>query len=399
MNLTDKQIQHLDVPGRYNAGITGLHLRVINKNKKYWILRYTVGSKRRDYGLGKYPDVKLAEARFKAVEANKLLNQGQDPIDLKKNVMAKLKHDISKPLFKEFAINCVNKKKGEWRNEKHGDQWINTLKQYVFPYIGDKHLDEITTQDILKILNPIWTTKTHTAQRVRGRIEWILGSATTQGFRDGTNPALWKGHLMTVLPSPQKIAPTKHHTALPYQKIYEFVCELKEMDSISALALEFTILTGSRTSETLAARRAEVVGNLWTIPAERMKANKEHRVPLVQRALDIIQIAQSRDPNSEYLFSHSGKKYSNMAMLELTKRMGYKITVHGFRSSFRTWSEEETYYPEGIAKRAIAHTIKDKVDEAYNRGDLLRKRMAMMEDWHSFCNKPYKNNVLQLKKA
>jgi len=155
MNLTDKQIQHLVVPGRYNAGITGLHLRVINKDKKYWILRYTTGSKRRDYGLGKYPEIKLAEARCKAVEANKLLNEGKDPIEQKKRLTASIKQDISKPLFKDFALACVNKKKSEWRNEKHGDQWVNTLKQYVFPYIGNKHLDEITTQDILRILNPI----------------------------------------------------------------------------------------------------------------------------------------------------------------------------------------------------------------------------------------------------
>jgi len=399
VNLTDKQIQHLDIPGRYTAGIKGLHLRVLDKDKKYWILRYTTGSKRRDYGLGKYPETKLAEARCKAVEANKLLNEGKDPIEQKKKLSAATKQDLSKPLFKEFAIACVNKKKGEWRNEKHGDQWVNTLKQYVFPYIGDKHLDEITTQDMLRILNPIWSTKTHTAQRVRGRVEWILGSATTQGLRDGNNPALWKGHLITVLPSPQKIAPTKHHAALPYQEVYEFISELRNMDHISALALEFTILTGARTSETLGAKRSEVIGNLWTIPAGRMKANKEHRVPLVQRALDILKIAQSRDPASEYLFSHSGKRYSNMAMLELTRRMGYKITVHGFRSTFRTWSEEETYHSDAVAKKAIAHKLKDKVDEAYNRGDLLQKRMALMEDWFSFCNKPYKNNVLQLKSA
>ena len=399
MNLTDKQVQHLVKPGRYNAGITGLHLRVVSKEKKYWVLRYSLGNKRHDYGLGKYPDLKLAEARFKAVEANKLLSEGIDPITHKNKRLDAIKQECEKPLFKAFAIECVNKKKGEWRNKKHGDQWISTLNEYVFPLIGNKHLDEITTKDVLKILNPIWTTKTHTAQRVRGRVEWILGSATTQGLRDGINPALWRGHLITVLPSPQKIAKTKHHAALPYQQIFEFMSELREMDHVSALALEFTILTATRTAETLGAKRSEIIDNIWTIPADRMKANKEQRIPLVQRALDIIEIAKSRDPNSEYIFSHNNKKYSNMAMLVLTRRMGYKITVHGFRSTFRTWTEEETTHPESVAKKALAHTIKDKVDEAYNRGDLLKKRMVMMDDWASFCSKPYKNNVLQLKTA
>jgi integrase len=204
---------------------------------------------------------------------------------------------------------------------------------------------------------------------------------------------------MTVLPSPSKVAKTKHHPALPYQQIAEFVEKLRQMDCLSALALEFTILTAARTEETLAAKRNEIKDELWTVPAERMKAGKEQRVPLVPRVLEILKISKDLDPDSEYLFSRNGRRLSNMAMLALVKGMGYKITVHGFRATFRTWSEEETMHHDSLAKKALAHTIKDKVDEAYNRGDLLKKRLKLMQDWSKFCGSVPLKNVNHLKAA
>jgi len=398
--LTEIQIKNEKIPGRYSDYIKGLHLYVRNTHSKYWILRFSYLGKRKDLSLGVYPLLSLKDARIKAIDAKKLVDQGINPISQKKELIrSKQEQQKKEVLFKDFAIQCVAEKSGEWRNPKHHDQWINTLTQYAFPYIGNKTLNEISTIDLLNILKPIWLSKTHTAMRLRGRIEWILGSASVQGLREGNNPALWRGHLANALPSPNKIAKTRHHAALPYGQVSTFVSKLKNMDCLSALALEFTILTAARTNETLAAKREEIQDSLWTIPAHKMKANKEQRVPLVERALEILKIAELMDRDSEYLFSRNGKRLSNMAMLKLVKNMGYKITVHGFRSTFRTWSEEETNYADSLAKKALAHTIKDKVDEAYNRGDLLKKRLSLMEDWGKFCNNQYESNVTQMKAA
>ena len=399
--LTEFKIKSIKEIGRYTDGsVKGLHLWVNSSNNKYWILRFTLNGKRQDMSLGVYPNISVKVAHNKAIDAKRLVDNGINPITQKKVfIKEKCEEQRKKVIFKDFALQCIEDKKKEWRNEKHGQQWIYTLREFAFPIIGTKTLDEVTTTDILKILKPIWLTKTHTAVRLRGRLEWILGSATTQGLRDGLNPALWRGHLITVLPSPNKIAKTVHHAALPYNQIGQFVAELRELDCLSALALEFTILTATRTSETIGAKTCEIDGNIWTIPAERMKANKEQRIPLVPRALEILTISKYRDPESEYLFSNNGGRLSNMAMLQLIKGKGYKITVHGFRSTFRTWCEEETAHNDSIAKMALAHTIKDKVEAAYQRGDLLKKRLRLMQDWAKFCDTKQQTNILNFKVA
>lgn len=399
--LTDLKVKSISKIGRYADGtVTGLHLWVKSPKNKYWILRFTLNGKRRDMSIGTYPEKSIKEARYAAIDAKRLVDEGIDPIAVKKTqAEASIATENRKISFKKFALECVAEKRTEWKNEKHAQQWLYTLEEFAFPVIGNKSLDDISTNDILSILRPIWLTKTNTAVRLRGRLEWILGSATTQGYRDGLNPALWRGHLITVLPSPSKVSKTKHHPALPYQEISKFIAKLHRMDCISALALEFTILTASRTEETLAAKKAEVNDELWTIPAERMKAGKEQRVPLVPRAQEILKIAAYLDPSSEYLFSKNGRRLCNMAMLALVKGMGYKITVHGFRATFRTWCEEETKHHDSLAKKALAHTIKDKVDEAYNRGDLLKKRLKLMQDWAKFCITGQASNVIHLKRA
>ena len=241
-------------------------------------------------------------------------------------------------------------------------------------------------EDILNILTPIWTTKTVTATRLRGRLEWILASATTRGLRTGVNPATWKGLLETVLAKPGKIAKEQHHPALDYRLVNSFIRQLREADGVAALALEFLVLNANRTGEVTGGRREEVSENgIWTIPGERMKVGKEHRVPLGQRSLELLEIAKSLDPDSDYLFSRKGKQLSGMAMSMLLRRLGYSVTVHGFRSTFRDWVAEETNHSPEVAEKALAHSITNKVESAYRRGDLLEPRRRLMADWAQYC--------------
>jgi integrase len=260
-------------------------------------------------------------------------------------------------------------------------------------------IGEICTSDILSVLQPIWNTKTETASRLRSRIELILAAATTEGIRQGQNPAIWRGHLETVLPSPKRIKRVEHHAALPYQALPALMAKLSEIDATGAMALEFLILNASRTGEVTGALRAEVVGDVWTIPGSRMKARREHRVPLCARSLELIDAARGQDPDSAYLFSRAGKPLSNMAMAETLRRLGYSVTVHGFRSTFRDWVSEETEHSPEVAEMALAHTIGNKVEAAYRRKDLLEKRRKLMTDWEAFCRNAEYSNVVNLKAA
>lgn len=387
MKLVDKTIAHLTKPGRYTDSLKGLHIWVKSPTQKYWIFRFTHLGKRHDHSLGSYPSVSLQEARAKAVKLTEELNQHITPSEAKKREEIAMKNQAKEiPLFKDYAIQCIDAKRPAWRNLKHGDQWLNSLKDYAYPVIGNKKVDEITTDDILKVLEPIWNTKTTTASRLRGRMEWILGSATTRGLRQGMNPAIWRGHLNTVLPEPSKVSKTKHHAALPFNDLPVFIYELKQMRCLSALALEFTILTATRTSEVLGAKKSEINGDIWVIPADRMKCEKEHRVPLTVRALEIVALARQRNPESDYLFSIKQSRVSNMLMLKLIKDMGLKITVHGFRSTFRDWVSEVTDYSSELAEMSLAHVIKNKVEAAYRRGDLFERRRKLMQDWCNFCH-------------
>jgi integrase len=279
------------------------------------------------------------------------------------------------------------------------NQWVKTLDTYAYPVIGSKPLDEIDTDDILKILTPIWVDKTETASRLRGRIEWILAAATTRKLRTGMNPALWRGHLQTILPAPGKIMDVEHHRALPYRALPEFMTKLREIDNVSALALEFTILNASRTGEVIGGLRSELDGEVWTIPANRMKARKEHRVPLCTRSMELLAIARAMDEDSLYLFSRNGKPLSNMAMGMMLRRMKVDVTVHGFRSTFRDWASEETLHSPEVAEMALAHAIRNKVESAYRRGDLLERRRLLMEDWANYCFSEFTSNVFELKSA
>jgi integrase len=400
-NLSFKYIESLKTQGRFtDALVTGLHLWVKPNLKKYWIFRYSQNHKQQNISLGPYPKVSIAEARLKAQELRNQIDSGINPLAerrMQKNKILGL--EAKKVVFSDFAKECIKTKRAEWTNQKHGDQWEYTLKEFAYPIIGDKYLDEISTEDILAILSPIWTSKTETASRLRGRLEWILASATTRKLRTGTNPALWRGHLQTILPAPNKVKKVQHHKALPYRRVPQLISDLSGMSTVGALALEFTILNASRTGEVIGGLRSEVNDDIWIIPSSRMKAKKEHRVPLSGRSLEILAIAKAMDADSKYLFSINGKPLSNMAMPMALRRAGMDVTVHGFRSSFRDWVSEETGHPSDVAEMALAHTISNKVEAAYRRRDLLEKRRLLMNDWQAYCCQPQTNNVIELKVA
>lgn len=343
--------------------------KTVSKNgTEYTILR--------EMGLGPYPDVGLAEARDKAQELRRQLRDGKDPILARDAKRAAMRLEAARAkTFKECAKEFIEKKQHEWKNEKHKEQWTNTLETYVFPKIGAQPVNAIDTPLVTKVLDAIWKEKPETARRVRGRIERILDYAKVQDYRTGENPARWHGHLSLSLSNTRKARPVKHHPAVPVAEMPALMADLRERKGMSARALEFTILTAARTGETIGAEWSEIdlQSKVWTIPAKRMKSGKEHRVPLSPAALRVI----------ESLTKTSGLVFpvSNMAMLELVRGMkGRGSTVHGFRSSFRVWAATQTNFPREICEAALAHTV-GAVEGAYQREDYLEKRRGLMNAW------------------
>lgn len=400
IKLDFQTVKNIKQPGRYtDALVKGLHVWVKPNLTKYWIFRYTFKGKQHNISLGSFPALSIAEARIKAQLARDEISKGTNPVAAKNAAKAQIEMQEAKKItFKDFATTCIQTKRAEWSNQKHGDQWVYTLEEYAYPVIGNKAVDEITMEDILEILEPIWATKTETASRLRGRLEWILASATTRKLRSGINPALWRGFLQTILPAPNKIKKVEHHKALPYRQVAALIADLREMVTIGALALEFTILNASRTGEVIDGLQSELNGDVWIIPGRRMKAKKEHRVPLCTRSLEILEIARAMDPNSQYLFSKNGKKLSNMAMPMMLRRAKVDATVHGFRSTFRDWVSEETTHSSEVAEMALAHVISNKVEASYRRKDLLDKRRLLLNEWQEYCNSNI-GNVIELKAA
>ena len=397
-NLDYRTTLNLKKHGRYTDSLTkGLQLLYKPSETKYWLLRFAFNGKRHELGIGPFPEILPKEARQIAQEARTMIAKGQNPLTSKLAQKTQIKAlERKKIAFRDFAHACVTDKQSEWSSDKHAAQWTYSLEKFAFPVIGEMALDEIDTDDILKILTPIWKSKTETASRLRGRLEWILAAACTRKLRNGMNPALWRGHLQTILPAPKKMMEVQHHPALPYRALPEFLALLRNIDGVAALALEFTILNASRTGEVLGGLRSEIDGDIWTISANRMKARKEHRVPLTSRSLEILSIAKAMDEDSQHLFSRNGKPLSNMAMPMLLRRLNSNITVHGFRSTFRDWVSEETSHSPEVAEMALAHTIKNKVEAAYRRKDLLERRRILMQDWLDFCNSERFNNVSTL---
>lgn len=386
--LTAATIKTLNEPGRY-ADRDGLYLQVTKKGSRSWIYRYQINGKRREMGLGALKEVSLKDARELAGDARKLQRRGIDPKAQRDRQQA-TQGDPGAWTFDKCATAYIKAHAPGWKNEKHEDQWRNTLETYVKPVFGHLPVDQVDTSLVMQVLQPIWNTKTETASRLRGRIERIISWAIVQGYRSGPNPALWRGHLSMLLPQRAKVQKVTHHAALPYSEIGEFMPIIRGQKGLSARAIEFTIMTAARTGEVIGAEWIEVdlVSRIWTIPGERTKSGRDHRVPLSDQAVALLEALEERRW-SDFIFPsrQHGKHLSNMAMLTLLKRLGRNdITVHGFRSTFRDWAAECTNYPRELAESALAHILSDKTEAAYQRGDLLEKRRIMMQEWADFID-------------
>lgn len=387
--LTPELVATKDKPGMYPDGL-GLYLQVSVWNTKSWLFRYQRFNKLRSLGLGPCHTVTLSEARKRAKQARLMLLDGVDPIDAKHASRDQQRLESARVMtFDQCATAYIDAKKHGWKNAKHSEQWTNTINTYASPIIGNLPVAEVDTALVMKVLQPIWTTKTETATRLRSRIESILGWATVSKYRTGDNPARWRGHLDNLLAKRSKVKKVEHHPALPYAEMGAFMCDLRKQDGMGAKALEFTILTAARTGEVIGARWDEfdLPSKTWTIPPERMKAEKEHLVPLCARAIEILEELQPL--GGEFVFPglKPEKPLSNMAMLSLLKRMERgDLTVHGFRSTFRDWAAEQTAYPHEMAEMALAHTVGNKTEAAYRRGTLFQKRIRMMQDWQKHCD-------------
>lgn len=382
-------------------------LHVSKSGAKSWVFRYMFDRKAREMGLGSVATVTLQEARGFAHDQRRNLTRRKDPLAERENSaeakqkamkdeaakqaaeMAAQEAALAKRLtFNQAVDRYMDFKSVEWKNAKHAEQWRNTLATYAVPVIGKLAVADIDTTHIQQILSPIWTTKTETASRLRGRIERVLDWAIASKHREGDNPARWRGHLKELLAAPSKVKKVQHHAAMPYTALPAFMERLRALDSVSGRALQFTVLTAARTGEAIGARWNEIdlAEKVWTIPADRMKANREHRVPLTDQVAAIL---NKLPREGEFVFpgAKEGKPLSNMAMLELLRGMDDSegLTVHGFRSSFRDWAAERTNFPRDIAEAALAHTIADKTEAAYRRGDALEKRRRLMQAWTSYC--------------
>jgi integrase len=396
--LSAIQVSKLKKPGLYSDG-GGLYLQITTKGAKSWLYRYMMAGTSFGMGMGPTRIVSLAEARQKALEASKLRIDGINPLEVKrKRNVAEALVSARMMTFDQCAEAYIQAHKASWKNIKHARQWSSTLKMYPGPVFGHLPVAEIDTALVMKCLAPIWESKNETASRVRGRIESVLGWATTTGYRTGENPARWKGHLQNLLATVSKSSRTKHHPSLPWQRIPAFMPALLAREGVSARAVEFTILTGCRSGDVRGARWAEIDMDtkVWTIPADRMKANVEHQVPLSSAALALL---KSLPLGSDVVFAGTkGQPLSDMSLSAVIRRMngadkpvwvdasGDRITVHGFRSSFRMWAAEATNYPREVAEHALAHQLPGAVERAYQRGSQFGKRGALMAEWGLYCS-------------
>jgi integrase len=428
--LTALQVTKAKTPGMYGDG-GGLYLQITGDGKtkiaKSWIFRYRFNGHTSkagkplagEMGMGSLDTWSLAEARDRARQQRQLLDQGLDPIEARRTQDAAAALAKAKTVsFQQCAKDYIRDHRAGWKNAKHADQWASTLETWAYPIIGKLPVGDITTDLVLKVLKQpldrkdpdgptFWIARTETASRVRGRIENVLDWAYANKMRTGENPARWKGLLDKLLPERSTVAPVEHHKALPYADLPRFMVELRRRESLSARALEYTILTAARTGDTIGGVRGEINcgEGLWTIPAGRLKGRRgrrkrDHVIPLSDRALEIL---DARSEGAGFLFAHEdGEPLSNMAMLELLQGVGFgeDLTVHGFRSTFKDWCSEQTAYPNEMSEMALAHTVPDKVEAAYRRGDMREKRRRLMADWAAYCASPpaeKKGNVVSLR--
>ena len=370
----------------------GLYLQISRSGSKSWVFRFMLNRRSREMGLGSLNAVSLSLAREKASQCRTLLADGIDPIEYRDAEKSKqIAHTHKNITFREASESYIRSHSAGWKNAKHAAQWASTLNTYAYPILGEVYASEIDTSLVVQVLDPIWSVKTETASRVRGRIEKILSWATVSGYRKGENPARWRGHLDNLMPPPSRMRRVKHHAAMPYSEVGNFIQQLRNGSGVSHRALEFVILTAARTQEVLGSNWNEIdfETGLWTVPAERMKGLREHRVPLVDRAIEILAEMRST-ANSRFVFpgNRPNKGLSNMSLLAVLRRLQIEATAHGFRSSFRDWASEVSDFPSEVAEQALAHVNKNKVEAAYRRGDLFVKRQRLMEAWATYLEKP-----------
>jgi len=409
-SLSARQIARLTERGRYPDGrVPGLYFQVSKSGGRSWVLRYCLNKRDRMLGLGRADLVSVDYARDRARAAWRQILDGVDPVAAKEERKRGAAPAAAPSItFKEASTRYIISHRAGWKNAKHADQWDATLATYAYPIIGALPVNQIGTAEVTDVLEQehsgetLWVARTETASRVRQRIEVVLDWAKARGFRDGENPARWRGHLDKLLPAPTKVAQRLHHPALPYADMPAFMANLDQREGIAALALQFTILTAARTNETTKARRSEIDwrDKVWIVPAERMKAGREHRVPLTDRAIKVLE-SLPVEVDSDYLFigAQVGKPISNAAMAELMKKMappsttlGKIATVHGMRSCFRDWAAEMTNFPRELAEAALAHILDSKTERAYQRGDLLMRRRKLMEAWAAYCFSPVRTS-------
>jgi integrase len=382
--LSALEVKRLNTPGRHPVGtVPGLYLWVRETGTKNWVLRVVVGSKRTDIGLGGYPAVSLADAVKRARETREGIAQGANPIAQKKAARA------ATMTFKMAAEQYIELHRAGWRNAKHAQQWDNTLSTYVYPTMGQLPVKEVGTSHVLAVVRPYWNTKNETMVRVRNRIELVLSWAMASGHRErGLNPAAWRGHLDQALPKPSRVNQRKHHPALPWQDLPALMEKLKAVEGMSARCLEFTILTACRSGESRGAiwDEFDLTGKTWTIPAERMKAGRVHRVPLSDAAIKLLMALPRIDEEPLVFFGRNEKTpLSDMSLTMLLRRHAPGVTAHGFRSTFRDWAAETTDYPSEVCEMALAHAVGGSVEAAYRRGDLFAKRATLMQEWAGFA--------------
>ena len=402
--LTALGIKRLEKPGFYGDG-GGLYLRIA-ENRKSWLFRFKRAGKTHWAGLGPVSDVSLADAREKARLCREQLRQGVNPIDARRDAKA----DAIKAegeTFSKVAAQYIAAHRDTWRNAKHAAQWESTLALYAYPVLGERPVSSVTTADVLAVIEPIWNVKPETASRVRGRVETVLNFAAARHLRSGENPARWKGHLEHSLPARAKVAKVQHHAAAPWQLLPEIMGKLAESKGTAALCLRFAVLTAARSGEARGVTWAEIdiKAALWTVPAERMKAGREHRVPLSGPALAILREMAQLSTAPDRLVFQGGKEAAQLSDVAVNKAMrvagGGAFTVHGMRSSFRQWAAEQTTYPREVAEMALAHTNRDKVEAAYQRSDLFEKRARLLAEWGAYVTTPTaeRGDVVSIGKA
>lgn len=384
--ITAQEVRKLSKVDGVHRVAVGLYLRV-RGGSNLWTCRFMVAGQPHEISLGSLSMLSLADAVAKAADLRARIKRGESIDDLRpRPAPTETPAPAVRHTFSASALQLWEAMKPGWKNPKHADQWINTLRTYAFPVFGDKAVSEVTTDDVLTALTPIWRDKHETATRLRQRIEAVLSAAKARGLRSGENPAAWRGHLDALLPTISKRKRVEHHAAMDWREVPAFMAELRTRSSMSSWALQFTILTACRTGEVIGAQWSEIdlERALWAVPAVRMKAHVEHRVPLSEPALALLRSIPRMDGNDAVFWGARKPKISNMAMLELLRGMRPGLTVHGFRSSFRDWAAENTGYPNEVIEMALAHTIQNQVEAAYRRGDLLEKRRELMREWGSY---------------